>query len=290
MLLGAIPLGVAACRRAGAEMRSSSATQSTSTTRGVAFPIGSVGLQLYTVRVLMQKDAARTTRQLGALGYTLVETAGLYGHTAEAFRRLLDDAGLRSPAGHYAYETLDRDASSVFATAHALGQEWIVVPSPPQGQQHTGAGFRELATRFDRLGRRCKDEGFRFAYHNHADDFRTLEDGRPAYDTLIEATDPALVAFELDAYWAYKAGHDPVSYVDRYPGRFSLCHLKDGTAAPARAMVDVGDGVIDFKSLLARAGHVGLRYAFVEHDEPTDAVASVRRSREFLARLLGASG
>ena len=111
----------------------------------------------------------------------------------------------------------------------------------------------------------------------------------PGLELLLARTDPALVSFELDAYWAYKAGQDPVRLFERLPGRFSRCHLKNGTAAPARTMVDVGAGVIGFRRLFALSSAAGLRYAFAEHDAPVDALASVRASRDHLARLLGAA-
>jgi sugar phosphate isomerase/epimerase len=145
-----------------------------------------------------------------------------------------------------------------------------------------------LAERFNHLGQQCRAAGLRFAYHNHNFEFETFGGAAPAYDTLVERTDPALVAFELDVYWAYKAGQDPLRYFERYPGRFALCHLKDGTAPPERTMADVGAGVIDFAGLFRRARTAGLRYAIVEHDQPKDAVASIRASHETIARLLRA--
>lgn len=250
------------------------------------FPLASVGLQLYTVRGPMQRDVAGTLAQVAAAGYPIVETAGTAGLDAAAFRAMLDRAGLRSPSGHYALEQLDTNADALFATARTLGQEWIVVASVPRAARATLADYSTLAARFNRIGARCRDAGFRFAYHNHDAEFETFGSGAPAYDTLLAQTDPALVAFELDAYWAYKAGHDPVRYFRRFPGRFALCHVKDGTAAPERRMTDVGAGVIDFGALFDGSSTAGLRYAFVEHDQPTDAFASIRASHEHLARLL----
>lgn len=251
------------------------------------FPLASVGLQLYTVRSLMQQSPRSALEQVAAAGYTLVETAGLYGLAPPAFRALLDAAGLRSPSGHYPLEQLETNSTQLFATARELGQEWIVVPSVPRAARASLAAYDALAARLDELGRRCRDAGFRFAYHNHDAEFETFGGGVPAYDTLLARTDPALVAFELDAYWAYKAGRDPVRYFERFPGRFALCHVKDGTAPPERRMVDVGVGVIDFRRLFAVSARAGLRYAFVEHDQPPDPVKSIRASREHLVQLLG---
>lgn len=250
------------------------------------FPLTAVGLQLYTVRTLMERDVDRTLEQVAAAGYPLVETAGLYNRTPESFRHSLDRFGLRSASGHYPLDQLEREPERLIATARTLGQEYVVVPSLPYALHSSAAAYVALAERFNRLGRLCRDAGLRFAYHNHSFEFETFGGAAPAYDTLLERTDAALVSFELDVYWAYKAGQDPLRYFARYPGRFALCHVKNGTAPPERAMVDVGAGAIDFAGLFQRARTAGLRYALVEHDQPRDPLASIRVSHEHLARLL----
>jgi sugar phosphate isomerase/epimerase len=272
----AVAVGGAACSRNGETV---SAPRS--------FSIENVGLQLYTVRTLMAQSVENTLAQVANAGYRLVETAGTYTLSPADFRAALGRHGLRSPSGHYALEQVE--SGDALDTARALGQTWIVVPSIPQPLRRSPAAYLELADRFNRIGERCRAAGMRFAYHNHNFEFETLGGNAPVYDTLLARTDPALVWFELDAYWAYKAGQDPVAYFERFPRRFSLLHVKDGTAPPERAMVDVGKGVIDFRRLFALARTAGLRYAFVEHDQPSDALASIRASHDHLARLLTAA-
>jgi sugar phosphate isomerase/epimerase len=291
-LLGAGAAGLAAAWSAarGADGAARVAAAAEPRPRDELFPIGSVGLQLYTVRTLMQQDVDRTLEQVAAAGYRIVETAGLFDRTPQAFRQSLDSHGLRSVSGHYSLEELERDPQHLFATARALGQQYVVVPSVPAALRSSPAAYVALADRFNHLGRACRDAGLRFAYHNHDAEFVTFGGATPAYDILLQHTDAALVEFELDVYWAYKAGQDPVRYFERYPGRFALCHLKDGTAPPERAMADVGAGTIDFRGLFRHARTAGLRYAFVEHDQPRDPVASIRASHDYLARLLGTAG
>lgn len=251
-----------------------------------SFPLSAVGLQLYTVRTLMQQNVEHTLEQVAAAGYGVVETAGLYGRTPAEFRGLLDRYGLRSPSGHYPLEQLEATPEVVFSTARTLGQEYVVLPWLAAPLRTSPVAYMALADRFGRLGEQTRAAGLRFVYHNHDFEFETFGGATPAYDTLLSRTDPALVSFELDVYWAYKAGQDPLRYFERYPGRFPLCHVKDGTPPPERAMVDVGAGAIDFAALFARARTAGLQYAIVEHDQPADALLSIRRSHDHLARLL----
>jgi sugar phosphate isomerase/epimerase len=105
------------------------------------------------------------------------------------------------------------------------------------------------------------------------------------YDVLLDRTDPELVGFELDLYWITKAGHDPLAYFDRYPGRFPAVHVKDSAGAPAHRMTEVGGGSIDFRRIFAKRKQAGIEHAFVEHDQPADALASIRASYDYLSKL-----
>ncbi|GAC1478756.1 MAG: sugar phosphate isomerase/epimerase [Gemmatimonadaceae bacterium] len=250
------------------------------------FPLDSVGLQLYTVRKLMAQGVEPTLEQVAAAGYRLVETAGLYDRKPEALRALFERYGLRTPSGHYPYALVQDKPDEVFATARALGQRYVVVPFLDANLRPSLDAYRALADRFNVMGEKARAAGLQFAYHNHSFEFETFGGTVPGFDVLLERTDPTLVTFELDLFWAYKADRDPLAYFERFPGRFQLAHAKDGTAAPAKTMTDVGQGAMPFARYFAAAERAGLRYAFVEHDEPQDPLASVRASRAYLKTIL----
>ena len=96
-------------------------------------------------------------------------------------------------------------------------------------------------------------------------------------------TDPDLVDFQIDLFWAIQAGQDPVAYFEKYPGRFSSCHVKD--MSPDGEMVEVGEGEIDFAALFEHADTAGLKHYFVEHDWPDDSLQSIRTSFDNLSKL-----
>ena len=108
-------------------------------------------------------------------------------------------------------------------------------------------------------------------------------DGQVPYDVLLDETDPALVDFELDLYWIRTGGRSELEYFERYPGRFTLWHIKDMDTEGQ--MADVGDGVIDFAALLDR-DDTGVRYGFVERDDSPDPESTIRRSHAALAQML----
>src|SRR5262249_9589976 len=153
-------------------------------------------------------------------------------------------------------------------------------------EQHRRAldGYRAAADLFNRVGQQALTAGLRFAYHNHAFEFPSLEGSIP-YDVLLERCDPRYVAFEMDLYWITKGGRDPLAYSARWPGGFRMVHVRDSAGPPEPRMVDVGAGTIPWEAIFAHRKQAGIRHYFVEHDDPADPLASVRRSHEYLRRL-----
>jgi sugar phosphate isomerase/epimerase len=263
----------------------SSATASGAPRTAGTFSISNVGLQLYTVRDAMAKDLDGTLAAIAAAGYHLVETAGMYGRSAAELRALFDKHGIRTVAGHYPLAELGSSPETAFATAKTLGQEYVVVPWLDPSQR-TAETFGSLPSRLNKLGEQARSAGLKIAYHNHDFEFENFGGTTTVMERLLANTDPALVSFELDGYWAFKAGRAPAELVARYPGRFVMLHLKDSTAAPEKAFADVGKGVIDMPRFIAAAQRNGLRYAFVERDVAPDPLASIRASHDYLKTVL----
>lgn len=233
------------------------------------------GVQLYTVRELLQDDFYATLEEIAALGYEELEFAGLFDHVPEEVREHLNSLGLRSPATHISLMQLENDFDGVVEEAQALGQHYVVVPSLSEDDRASLEDYRRVADRFNELGEELQAEGLQLGYHNHAFEFERFDDGL-GYDVLLEETDPSFVTMEMDLYWVVEAGEDPLDYIDRYPGRFALFHVKDRTEEGE--MVAVGEGAIDFEAIFARAEEAGLEHAFVEHDNPESPLSSIETS------------
>lgn len=243
-----------------------------------------IGLQLYTVRTEMARDVEGTLARVAEMGYREVEFAGYFDRAPAAVRTALAAAGLAAPATHVPYETLAAGWDQVLATAAAIGHTDVVVPWIPREERPDLDGWKRVAERFNRAGERARGAGLRFAYHNHDFEFAPVE-GQVPYDVLLTATDPELVAFEMDLFWTIKGGMDPVAYFAKHPGRFPLVHVKDSAGPPDHRMVDVGRGTIDFARIFAQSAQGGIRHYFVEHDEPQDPLAFCGSSFAYLHGL-----
>jgi sugar phosphate isomerase/epimerase len=269
IVFGGIPLLQMACGSA-AERR-----------EGEKHTLPAIGVQLYTVRDLLQDDFEGTIEKVAQLGYDELEFAGYYNRTPNQVSHLLKRLDLKAPATHMSIDLLRNSLNQMVETAVTIGHKYIVCPWLPE-EERTGDHYKAHAEFFNKVGEACHGAGLRFAYHNHAFEFEPV-DGGAAYDILLNETDPALVDMELDLFWIIKGGHQPQEYFARYPGRFALCHVKDMTAGGD--MTSVGSGEIDFKKIFAQAGKAGLKHYFVEHDKPEDSMASIKLSIDHLKQL-----
>lgn len=246
--------------------------------------ITNIGLELYTVRGEMQRDFDATVARVAEIGYREVEFAGYFGRTPGQVKAVLDRNRLAAPSAHVPIEELEGEWARTLDDARAMGHEYLIVAWIPEERRRTLDGWRRVADLFNRAGQSAKRAGLGFGFHNHSYEFVRLEDRIP-YDVFVEACDPRHVVFEMDLYWITKGGGDPLAYFARYPGRFPLVHVKDMDSTPQQGMVDVGQGIIDWRRIFAHRAQAGIRHFLVEHDQPRDPFASIRASYQYLSRL-----
>lgn len=270
-----------------------------------------LGLQLYTVLDLLQQDLEGTLKQVAALGYREVETLGVFGMDAKRFRAALDAAGLVSPSQHLmplglekdfaarvhrelTLEELERRFLERFADVEALigeaadwartlGQKYLVWQIIWPSQMRSEQTIRAFADALDRAGRLAARAGLKLAFHNHGGEFQPV-DGIVPYDLIVEETDPHLVDLEMDVCWMISKQRDPIAYLDRFPGRYRLMHLKDVDAQGKS--VPVGEGIVPFRAVVAAARKAHVRHMYMELDAPKDPMAVVRDAARYLAPLL----
>lgn len=241
--------------------------------------LSAIGLQLYTIRSVMEEDFRGAMDQVAEAGYDEVEFAGYYDRSPDEIRALLDDLGLEAPATHVPLSRLRNGLDEVIRTAKAIGHQYVVCPYLSEEERTSIADYRELAEEFRSFGERCAAAGLQFAYHNHDFEFTEM-DGTLPYEVLLNETDPKHVQMELDLYWVVEAGHDPITYLERDPDRFPLCHVKD--RGDDGGMRSVGEGTIDFIPIFRQGS---FEHYFVEHDNPEAPMKSIAKSYRSLSNL-----
>ncbi len=245
--------------------------------------LGAIGLQLYTVRDLMKENVARTLAAVAKAGYSEVEFAGYFGIPAAGIRKMLDDNGLASPSAHVQMTDLIDKWDAMLEFANVLGQKYLAVAWIDEPDR-TIAGYTKIAATFNRAGERARTAGIQFAYHNYNYEFKSI-DGTVPYELLLKECDPQNLVMEADVFWMRQAGQNPLDWFAKAPGRFHMLHAKDMGPAPKNEMLDVGDGVVDWRAILSKQKEAGVRHVFVENDEAKDPLSSAARSYRYLRAL-----
>jgi len=244
---------------------------------GLPWPIG---IQLYMVGKALTADPAGTLKQLHAWGYREVETAGFGKLSAKEFRKLLDDSGLKCPSAHLQFAPEQIEAQ--FEAAKVLGAHYAVSSVLHGAEPKAGGlgveGFKKAAALMNEAGKKAKAAGLQYAYHNHNFEFEKMPDGAPGYDIILKETDPELVKFEVDCGWMSVAGHNPVDYFKKYPGRIKMLHIKDfkPVSTPSLSLSgdqrpqgrDLGTGFVDYRPIFAAGKAAGVEHIFAEQEEP----------------------
>jgi sugar phosphate isomerase/epimerase len=222
-----------------------------------------IGVQLFSIPKILEKDFSGTMKMVSQIGYKEIEFygpypfsaaedkqrwkavtpslgfsgSGYFGLTVKEVKKVLDDNGLTSPSMHTGLSTLRSNMNEMNEAANVLGQKYVVLPSA--NTEPNLDGYKRLADDFNAIGSQAEKAGLRFAYHNHGNGLKEIE-GIIPFDLILERTDPKLVYLQMDIFWMTAGDVDPVAYLDKYPARFRLMHIKD-MAKKVRFSGDGGD-------------------------------------------------
>ncbi len=232
----------------------------------------SFGIQLWSVKLALEKNPLAVLKQLSENGYKKVESfegpKGMFwGMKNTEFKKVMDDLGMNMVSAHCNetgdFKSFERKA----AAAGEIGVKYLICAF--KGPQNSLDNFKKFTDEFNACGEIAKKHGLRFAYHNHDYSFKAM-DGVLPQDVMMNGTNPDLVDFEMDMYWTVAAGVDPVAYMDKHPNRFKLVHVKDlSKIATGYESCLIGKGTIDYKSLLPKVAKRGVQHMIVEQEAYT---------------------
>jgi len=252
-------------------------------------PARPIAVQMYTLR-----NVASLEEQLKIVhdaGVHAVETVGTQNVTAPELKQLLDKYAIKAVSTHVQLADLRKDLDSVIAFNQALGNTHLVVPYLGEKERPTdAAGWSALGSELGDIARQVQAKGMTLAYHNH--DFELVDfNGRTGLELLFDAAGPELRT-ELDLAWVARAGYDPAAMLGKFSGRVFAVHAKDnapkGEARDEGGFAAVGQGVLDWKTILPAAQKAGVQWYVIEHDEPRDPAAVVKAGADYLREHLPA--
>jgi len=244
-----------------------------------------IGLQLYTIRDAMKEDVPGSLKKVSDIGYKYLELAGysdgkFYDHEPSEFKKMVNDLGMEILSSHTQVEAqgITLENAKKMAEDHAkIGVKYCLQPWVVEEARNIESYYKMVAD-WNKVGKIMKDTGIQFGYHNHNFEFANFDGKVPYFDIFLKELDKDLVIMEIDLFWTTKAGQDPVEIFKKFPGRFQLFHMKDMytkedpffTTVGVKDFAPVGDGVIDFKRILAAKDVAGMKYMIVEQDQTKD--------------------
>jgi sugar phosphate isomerase/epimerase len=246
----------------------------------ISAPKREMAVQLYSARQLIgtpelfAKNHEYVLTRLAQMGYTGVEAASyedgkFSGLEPVEFRKAINAAGLDLISSHTTrilspeeFETGDFTAALQWwdecIEAHKKAGIPRLVMSWAQ-KLSTEKELKVMAEYLNAIGQRCNEAGIRFGYHNHDHEFHKVGD-TTMMDYFIINTDPEKVFIEMDVYWAVVGGAAPVEYMQKYPGRFEVLHIKDKR--------EIGQsGMVGFEPIFRNFGNAGTTAFVVEMEE-----------------------
>lgn len=287
--------------------------------------LNKVGIQLFSLPKVLEKDFRAGINMLSKMGYREIEMygpfpfsaqnaidrwasvtpslgfsgSGYFGLTAEAVKKILDENKISVPAIHTDFETLRTRMSQLADAAHTIGFNYVVLPALPAENRKNLDDYKKTIDIFNEIGAQAVKSGLRFGYHNHGYGLQELE-GKIPMQMIIENTDPKYVFLEMDLFWTVAGGIDPITWLEKYPGRYKMMHLKNmkkkvkfsGDGGDSQQWIELfpqmttaDEGVLDLKSIISAAKKSGVDHFFVEQDKVENPEVALKKSIDYLKTI-----
>jgi sugar phosphate isomerase/epimerase len=269
-LAGALPLALTFHERAWAQ-------------KGRRIPIA---LQLYSLRADAKIDFDATLEKVGAMGFEGVEFAGYFNYADKPadLRKRLDALGLKAAGTHIRLDAFQPETLDKTIEFHkTIGCPFLVVPM--DAAFFDPEKSKPLAETFNTVAEKLKPHGMACGYHNHVKEFQT-DGGKTYWDLFAERTSKDVV-LQQDCGWTFAAGHDPVAYIKKYPGRTKTTHFKPTVRKEDTGKKPIlGQDAVDWKSVYEACQTAGgTQWIVVEQELYPDGKTPLECTRESLAGL-----
>lgn len=233
-----------------------------------------LAVQLYTLRkdYSSSEEFLKILEKVKEIGFDGVEFAGYAGLEPEVIRAKLDELGLAAVGCHMDLEDYEGEKiEESIRLGKALGMKYMGIG----GADHsTKEDIDRLVDVFSKANERGKDEGIKFYYHNHTEEFENEIDGKLIMDRIADGA-----YLEIDTYWSYCGGADNYKYITEHKDDIVLLHVKDGINRHPTAL---GEGDNDLLSVFKAAEDSGIEWLVLENDDPKpNGIDDITRSMAY---------
>lgn len=254
------------------------------------------------VQAMMLKDefaangVFETLRKVREIGYRAVEISQvpMTAENVAELARARDELGVEIAAisatltpGPMGGDSLENDLDKIVADAKALGTDMVRIGMLPFDAMASLDKVLAFCDASNDAAAKLTAQGISLYYHNHHIEYMKY-DGRYLLDIIADRA--PLMGLEIDVHWVQRGGHDPVRDLLKYADRVAMVHLKDYRIAPMPPtafeslaagdlpafmaaftgvvqFAEVGEGNLDFASIIDTSVQIGARYLLVEQDD-----------------------
>lgn len=280
--------------------------------------MAALGVQMMTVKQKVAQDGlARVLERIAGMGFIALEMSQI--PMSEDHVTLLEqartDLGLEVGAISVILkhtpqpfaDAIDTDYAKILSDARRLGTRYARVGMMPIEAMSTYAAVESWSAEIEAAAQQLAGDGITLCYHNHHVDLARYN-GERIFD-IVRRLAPS-VHFEVDLHWVQRGGANPSSVLREYAGVVDLIHLKDYAVATIdpevlaqrsamtpsewQAMFSslvrfapVGDGNIDWTTVIPAALESGAQYLFVEQDDlyGADPYDCLQRSMDYVTSI-----
>jgi sugar phosphate isomerase/epimerase len=231
-----------------------------------------LGIATYSVKGI-ESDIEGSFQALADDGYVVMEISNynaadgtVAGYKPAEYAALAEKYGIDIISSHTSAGVNVQDPEGtlaawgkIFDDHKTMGSKYVILPM--NFWSNNVEGLEAECALMNKIGEEANKRGLKFGYHNHSIEFAVVPGTDQMYeDFLIANTDPDKVLFEMDVYWTTFGDQDPVAYLQKYPDRIKVLHIKDDYV--------IGEsGKIDYKAIFDQFYKNGNKDWFVEIEE-----------------------
>lgn len=226
-------------------------------------------VQLYSLRLLTEKDFDKALQIVSEAGYDGVEFAGFFSVTKEDMKSMLKKYNLEAMGAHTGAELLINDLNSVIEYNKYIGNKRIICPGYSLNNK---ADCLEFCSIMSNISKKLKEHDMELHYHNHSHEF-VIDEGKYLMDIIAENICKCELKFEIDTFWVWNASIKPTEYLKKQKERITILHIKDGTKEVGTA---VGSGKNDILGIIDFAKTNDIEWLVVEAEQGETIEAQIK--------------
>lgn len=243
-------------------------------------------MQLYSIKELTEKDLLGTLEKVAKIGYDGVEFAGYFNTPAKELKKCLNTIGLKAAGSHIGIGDLSTKLDELIEYSNVIESPYIICPFLPTNMRDSADAYKATAENLNEIGKKCRENGIRFGYHNHDFEFQKFN-GESGHDILFRLTDPENLFVELDTFWVEYSGLKSIDLIEKYKERCSILHIKEMKSLDEKVNTEIGKGIMDFKAITALGKKYGVKWYTVEQEAfEIPQLKSIEESLGYLRSIL----